>query len=132
MTAQVLVLSSRNSFIVTAALNLLSLYHDTLLTRRIKTDPKLRPLIPPSAHSRFTHAWADKSAGYKWAARMLEILKFLQLLVEMSLRRSGRIGSGVIWRCIVGIEFVKCVHRARTDTAHSYTCLYIFVLQSLP
>ncbi|KZS96001.1 peroxisomal membrane protein PEX16 [Sistotremastrum niveocremeum HHB9708] len=94
---------------LSATLNLLSLYHDTLLARRLSQDPKLKPLIPPSPHSRYTRAWSDKSGQYKWAARALEVIKFLQLVVEMSLRR--KVGRNAKWRAIVSIEFVKAVLR---------------------
>jgi len=92
---------------LSAALNLLSLYHDTLLTRRVKTEPKLRPIIPPSPHSRYTHAWADKNRGYKWAARLLEIIKYLELLFEMTLRRRMKATQKTIWRSIVCLELLK-------------------------
>lgn len=73
----------------------------------MKSDPKLRPLIPASLHTRYTRAWCDKSATYKWAARALEVIKFVQLLVEMNLRR--RVSSKARWRGIVFIEAIKYV-----------------------
>ncbi|KAG8904637.1 Peroxisomal membrane protein pex16 [Tulasnella sp. 403] len=92
---------------LSAVLNLLSLYHDTLLARRLKAEPKLRPIIPPSPHSRYTHAWADKDAGYKWAARMLEIVKFVELVFEMTLRRTFKAKQRTVWKAIVCVETVK-------------------------
>ncbi|KAG9035694.1 Peroxisomal membrane protein pex16 [Tulasnella sp. UAMH 9824] len=96
---------------LSATLNLLSLYHDTILSRRLKADPKYRPMIPPSPHSRYTHAWADKSSVYKWAARMLEIVKFLQLFFEMAMRRRFKAKQKTIWRGIIGVEMVKAFLR---------------------
>ncbi|KAG8921016.1 Peroxisomal membrane protein pex16 [Tulasnella sp. 408] len=96
---------------LSATLNLLSLYHDTILSRRLKADPKYRPMIPPSPHSRYTHAWADKSSVYKWAARMLEIVKFLQLFFEMAMRRRFKAKQRTIWRGIIGVEMVKAFLR---------------------
>ena len=91
--------------LVSATLNLLSLYHDTILARRATS----RPVIPPSAHSKYTHAWADRSPQYKWVARALEIIKYLELVFEMTLRRGFRATQKTIWRAIICLEFVKWV-----------------------
>lgn len=92
---------------MSALLNVTSLYHDTLLSRAVKADPKLRPLVPSSLHTRYTRAWCEKNATYKWASRALEIIKFVQLLVEMGLRRT--VSSKARWRGIVLIEMIKYV-----------------------
>ena len=92
---------------VSALLNVTSIYHDTLLSRAVKSDPKLRPLLTPSSHTRYTRAWCEKSSTYKWAARALEIIKFVQLLLEMGLRRT--VSSKARWRGIVLIEMIKYV-----------------------
>jgi len=95
---------------LSATLNLLSLYHDTVIARRIaQTDPKFKPLIPPSLHSRYTRAWADKDNVYKWVARVLETLKFVELVVEMGLRR--KLGQKGRWRGVVTLEVVKAILR---------------------
>jgi len=92
---------------VSAGVNLLSLYHDTILARRLKAQPpsKVKPIIPPSVHTRYTRAWADKDAGYKWAARLLEVAKFVELVVEMGLRR--KVGKKGTLRGIVLLETIK-------------------------
>lgn len=104
---------------LTAVLNLMSLYHDTLLARRLNstTDsggkPK-PPLIPPTEHSRYTRAWTDKRAVYKYAARALEVIRFVQLVVEMTLRRRAAKAGGsmiAVWRVIVALEAVKATLR---------------------
>src|SRR5215471_18883898 len=45
---------------VTTLLNVMSMYHDTLLARIVQNNPKYKPLIPSSLHTRFTRAWSDK------------------------------------------------------------------------
>jgi peroxin-16 len=91
---------------VSAAVNLLSLYHDSILARRLKQSPsKIKPIIPPSVHARYTRAWADKDTKYKWAARLLEIIKFIELLVEMGLRR--KVGKKGTLRGILLLESIK-------------------------
>ncbi len=92
---------------VSAFLNLTSLYHDSVLSRVIRSDPKFKPLIPPSQHSRFTRGWSDKNSRYKWAARTLEVIRFLELVIEMGLRR--KVSNKNRWRGVFLLELVKCV-----------------------
>ncbi|KAG6814063.1 hypothetical protein H0H92_003110 [Tricholoma furcatifolium] len=94
---------------LTSMLNVMSMYHDTLIARIIQNDPKYRPLIPPSPHTRYTRAWSDKNSVYKWASRALQLIKFLELVIEMSLRR--KISSKARWRGVVLLEIVKAIIR---------------------
>ncbi|KAI0308241.1 peroxisome membrane protein [Multifurca ochricompacta] len=92
---------------LSASLNALSLYHDTLLIRAIENEPKYKPLLPPTLHSRFTRAWADNHARYRWTARTLELIRFVELLLEMGLRR--RVTAKNRWRAIAALEAAKVV-----------------------
>lgn len=96
---------TRNPLAVSALLNVISLYHDTLLARIIKSDPQWKPILPTPLHTKYTRAWSDKDALYKWVARALELIKFTQLLVEMVMRR--KLSNRRRWRCIVLMESVK-------------------------
>ena len=99
---------SRLIFLLVAALlNTTSLYHDTLLNEVMQSDPKYKPLIPSSPHSRYTRAWAKKDLRYKWFARTLEVLRYLELLIEMGLRR--KTSDRTRWRVVTLIECVKYV-----------------------
>lgn len=95
-----------------STLNLLSLYHDTLLARRLalvkSTNPKtVHEIIPPSTHTRYTRGWSQKDSLYKWSARGLEVLRFTQLVIEMLLKRfTGRNGR---WRGIFLLELAKAL-----------------------
>ena len=105
-------------YTVTTLLNVLSMYHDTLLARVVKATPSYRPLIPTSLHTRFTKAWVDKDALYKWAARVLEIVRFTELMIEMSLKR--KVSEKTRWRSVVLLEILKCVHSNSTRFFLSY------------
>ncbi|KIM85153.1 hypothetical protein PILCRDRAFT_349833 [Piloderma croceum F 1598] len=94
---------------LSASLNVMSLYHDTLLAKIAQNDPKYKPLIPTSLHTRYTRAWSDKNPRYKWAARALELIRFTELLVEMGLRR--KVSSQNKWRAIVSLEVLKALLR---------------------
>lgn len=72
----------------------------------IDAEPKQRPLIPPSLHTRYTRAWTD-NLRYRWIARVLELTRFVELLIEMGLRR--RVSAKGRWRGIIVLEAVKCV-----------------------
>ena len=90
---------------VSTLINVVSMYHDMLLSRVIQSNPSYRPLIPSTLHNRFTKAWSDKDILYKWAARSLKIIGFLELVVEMILRRKA--SEKVRWRSIIVIETIK-------------------------
>ncbi|KNZ77428.1 Peroxisomal membrane protein PEX16 [Termitomyces sp. J132] len=94
---------------LTSLLNVMSMYHDTLLAKIVQKDRNYQPLIPPSLHTRFTKAWSDKSDKYKWAARALQLIKFLELVVEMGLRR--KVSSKARWRGVILLEVVKACLR---------------------
>jgi len=94
---------------LSATLNVLSLYHDTIIGRRLAQAPKFKPLIPPSLNSRYTRGWMDKHNAYKWIARSLEMIKFLELVIEMGLRR--KLGQKGRWRGILTLEVIKAILR---------------------
>lgn len=83
----------------------MSMYHDTLLSKFVQSNPKYRLLIQSYLHTRYTRAWYEKSSLYKWIARSLELIRYLELLVEMGLRR--KVSVQARWRSIVFIEFIK-------------------------
>ena len=93
-------------YTVSALLNVMSMYHDTILSKIMQSDQKYKPLLPSSIHARYTRAWSEKSFTYKWASRALELIRFVELLVEMGLRRKTSLKAR--WRGIVFIEMIKC------------------------
>ncbi|KAF8168141.1 peroxisomal membrane protein PEX16 [Crassisporium funariophilum] len=90
---------------LTTLLNVMSMYHDTLLARIVKGHASYRPLIPSSFHARFTRAWSDKDAVYKLAARALEVIRFTELVLEMILRR--KVSEKNRWRSVILLEAIK-------------------------
>ncbi|KDQ16718.1 hypothetical protein BOTBODRAFT_156651 [Botryobasidium botryosum FD-172 SS1] len=93
---------------LSASLNLITLYHDTLLARRL-ADPKYKPLVPPTIHTRYTRAYVERSGLYRWISRALEVIKYVELVSEMTLRR--KTSSGNVWKGIVALESVKAALR---------------------
>jgi hypothetical protein len=81
------------------------MYHDTLLAKVARDDPRYKPIIPPSPHTRYTRAWSERLPQYKWAARALDVIQFTQLLIEMGLRRKA--STRTKWRGIVLLEAIK-------------------------
>ncbi|KAG7099107.1 hypothetical protein E1B28_000980 [Marasmius oreades] len=94
---------------LSASLNMMSMYHDTLLARLVATDSNLRSLLPPSMHTRYTRAWASQDARYNLLARALEVVRFTELVIEMGLRR--KVSDRSRWRGIVLLEILKAVLR---------------------
>jgi len=94
---------------LSALLNVMSMYHDTLLAKIARNDRNYRPLIPLSLHTRFTGMWSEKDVRYKWAARTLQTIKFTELLMEMTLRR--KVTSITRWRTVILLEIIKALLR---------------------
>ena len=90
-----------------SSIQLLSLYHDSLLARAVSRLPVgLRP--HPSPHNRYTRFWTSNSPLYARLARTLQMIQYVELLVEMA---AARRGAKSRWRAVVLLEIVKAVCR---------------------
>ena len=63
----------------------------------------------PSAHARYTKYWTAKSPTYRRVALLLQMVKYTELLCEMTAKRRG--GERSRWRVVVILEMVKAVCR---------------------
>lgn len=89
-------------------MQLLSLYHDTLL-RRALTLSKLPPPAlsrTPLPHSRYTRFWTLKSALYRRVAYVLQIVNYVELLCEMAAKRRG---ERTRWHVVIVLEATKAL-----------------------
>ncbi|KAI9776982.1 MAG: Peroxisomal membrane protein pex16 [Geoglossum umbratile] len=92
---------------VHSGVQLLSLYHDSLLARTISRLPGvLKP--HPTPHNRYTRFWTQKSLIYKRVALALQTIKYTELLWEMVAKRRG---ERVRWRVVVLLEAIKAICR---------------------
>ncbi|GME40578.1 Peroxisome membrane protein Pex16 [Neofusicoccum parvum] len=86
---------------------LLSLYHDSLLAKAVaRLPPAQRPR--PTAHSRYTRFWTQNSLTYKRIALTLQMIQYTELLWEMAAKRKG---EKVRWRVVVLLEAIKAICR---------------------
>lgn len=92
---------------VHSGVQLLSLYHDSLLSKAMAQMPGTRrqPLTP---HHRYTKFWTQKSPMYKRLAVVLQMIQYTELLWEMAAKRKG---EKMRWRVVVLLEVVKAVCR---------------------
>ncbi|KAL1894466.1 hypothetical protein Cpir12675_003643 [Ceratocystis pirilliformis] len=90
-----------------SGIQLLSMYHDSLLSRAITHLPSPRSV--PSLHTRYTRHWATRSSFYRRIATLLQMASYVQLLCEMAAKRRG--GERLRWRVVVGLEAVKAFCR---------------------
>lgn len=91
-------------------LNLISLYHDSVLHRAASSLPA--PLRPPSSsHSRYTRHFVTHSQPYNVLAHTLSVVQSLELLVEMAVTKSKRGGRENAEKTVVAIEAIKAVLR---------------------
>ncbi|KAI9619712.1 hypothetical protein H4Q26_014094 [Puccinia striiformis f. sp. tritici PST-130] len=91
-------------------LNLLSLYHDRIITQVAASLPSSqRPT--QTSHARYTTAWCAVSSMYNFLAHALAIISHSQLLIEMVARR--RLGSKRRWRVVLMLELIKALLRLK-------------------
>jgi peroxin-16 len=101
------------------ALNLLTLYHDALSNRTPYAGPASSSpglpatssssatsmTMPVSAHARYTKYWLRQSKLYKATARLLSVISYAQLLVEMAGKKyKGEQGR---WSAVIALESIK-------------------------
>ncbi|CAI7661895.1 unnamed protein product [Penicillium bialowiezense] len=93
---------------VHSGVQLLSLYHDSLVSKVVDRLPSTVPRPPPTPHSRYTKYWTSRSSLYRKVALALQMLQYTELLWEMAARRRGQ---KTRWRIVVFIEFAKAICR---------------------
>ena len=93
-----------------SGVQLLSLYHDTLLLRASSLSKVSLPPIsyPSSPHGRYTRFWTQKSPLYRRVAYILRIAQYVELLCEMAAKRRGERAR---WRAVILLEALKAVCR---------------------
>ncbi|PMD63297.1 peroxisomal membrane protein [Hyaloscypha bicolor E] len=89
-----------------SSIQLLSLYHDTLLLRAMSKLPGAPAQQSP--HNRYTKFWIQKSNFYRRVAMTLSVVQYTELLWEMMAKRKG---EKVRWRIAIVLEIVKAVCR---------------------
>ncbi|KAI9692636.1 MAG: Peroxisomal membrane protein pex16 [Bogoriella megaspora] len=88
-----------------SGVQLLSLYHDSLLAKAITRLPGLHKTTP---HNRYTKFWTQKSPTYRRIAVMLQMIQYTELLIEMAAKRRG---ERFRWRIVVFVESIKALCR---------------------
>ncbi|EME48132.1 hypothetical protein DOTSEDRAFT_69914 [Dothistroma septosporum NZE10] len=89
-----------------SGVQLLSLYHDNLLSRALAQQ--LRAPRHQSAHNRYTRFYCQKSPTYRRTATTLQIVQYTELLLEMMAKKRG---EQTRWRLVMLLEAVKAVCR---------------------
>ncbi|KAF2711220.1 peroxisomal membrane protein pex16 [Pleomassaria siparia CBS 279.74] len=90
-----------------SGVQVLSLYHDSLLAKAVARMPGT-PRHHPTPHSRYTKFWTQRSPTYKRIAVLLQMIQYTELLWEMAAKRKG---EKVRWRVVVLLEVVKAFCR---------------------
>jgi peroxin-16 len=92
---------------VHSGVQLLSLYHDSLLAKAVARLPGARRPTP-TPHNRYTKFWTKNSPVYRRIALLLQMIQYTELLWEMAAKRRG---EKVRWRVVVILEAIKAVCR---------------------
>lgn len=90
-----------------SGVQLLSLYHDNLLSRALAHSLRTQPRHQ-SPHNRYTRFYCQKSPTYRRTATTLTVVQYTELLLEMMAKRKGEKAK---WRLVVFLEAVKAVCR---------------------
>ncbi|QKX64330.1 uncharacterized protein TRUGW13939_11504, partial [Talaromyces rugulosus] len=93
---------------VHSGVQLLSLYHDSLVSRVISQLPSTASRPTASPHARYTKYWTTKSPQYRKIALALQMIQYTELLWEMIARRRG---EKIRQRVVVLIEIAKAFCR---------------------
>ncbi|KAF9275627.1 Peroxisomal membrane protein pex16 [Mortierella alpina] len=91
-----------------STLNLLGIYHDTILTKHVASLP-LTHRPTPSPLNRYTRDWQDSSLTYKRIATVLTIIQYTEVLIEMGVQKKW--GQQYKWRVITALEAFKAAGR---------------------
>lgn len=91
-----------------SGVQILSLYHDSLVSKAISQLPPTVRRPHPTPHARYTKYWTSRSSFYHKVALTLQTIQYTELLWEMIARRRG---EKIRWRVIVFIEVVKAICR---------------------
>ena len=102
----------RESEIASESLNssvqLLSLYHDSLLSRALAHSLHNAPKQHQNPHNRYTRFYCQKSPTYRRTATTLQCVQYTELLLEMMAKRRG---ERTRWRIVVLLEAIKAICR---------------------
>lgn len=89
-----------------SGVQLLSLYHDSLLRKAVARLPLVSV---PSAHARYTRHWTHRSGAYRRIAMFLQMIIYTEMLWEMTAKRRG--GEKSRWKVVVILEALKAICR---------------------
>lgn len=93
---------------VHSGVQLLTLYHDSVLRNALNKIPSLSANRIPGPHARYTRFWSAKSGLYRRIALLLQIIQYTELLWEMAAKRRGQ---KIRWRVIIVLEALKAICR---------------------
>lgn len=93
--------------IVYSALNVIGLYHDSILARAIASLPGKKPT--PSAHNRYTKFWSANNWTYRRLSIAVVLIQYTEVLWETLARK--KFGEKGRWRLILSLEAIKVAFR---------------------
>lgn len=94
---------------VSSALQIIGLYHDSILAKAARSAGQTNEAVQESQHNKYTTAQSDQSSVYKVVSLTLTIIRFTELLAETTLKQKK--GNEARWKAIVAIEAVKSALR---------------------
>ncbi|KAI8381352.1 peroxisome membrane protein [Radiomyces spectabilis] len=96
---------------VYAAINLVSLYHNSILRRAAKAyaDETRSEVAEESTFNKYINFWSSKSHTYKHVSTLLSVIAYTQVLMEMGVAKKW--GKRTQWRWVATLEALKVILR---------------------
>ncbi|KAI8360008.1 peroxisome membrane protein [Blakeslea trispora] len=103
-----------------AALNLVGLYHTSILRKAVQVHAKENKTGPveESAFNRYLSFWTSQSTTAHSALTLLSVISYTQVLMEMTVLK--KLGRKKQWQLITAIETIKVILRLSLFQSTSY------------
>ncbi|KAI8577025.1 hypothetical protein K450DRAFT_254027 [Umbelopsis ramanniana AG] len=92
-----------------AGLNVLGLYHDSILRKAALSQGKPAEETDGSPFNKYKAYWFSKSPMHKKISLILSLISYTQVVLEMAV--SKKLGKRAQWRLVFGVELFKAALR---------------------
>lgn len=90
-------------------LQILGLYHDSIIAKATKKLASVDPSYRSSCHNRYTEYQIKHNSLYKYVSLTIQLTRYTEMLWEMIARK--KLGESGRWASVLGIESFKAIMR---------------------
>jgi peroxin-16 len=92
-------------FLVFAGLNVLGLYHDSILRKAALSQGKSVDDTDGTPFNKYKAYWFSKSPVHQKISLLLSLISYTQVVLEMAV--SKKLGKRAQWKLVFGVELFK-------------------------